>query len=94
MILIYLIWIASLRAVDDFSRPFGLPGAPEFSEFVGRDVGPGLDYDLTKQDQMLAKLPVAVDAAFDSYHHQHEPICINDTRVDLLSQIQKWSIYD
>ncbi|KAL9037961.1 MAG: hypothetical protein Q9180_003421 [Flavoplaca navasiana] len=46
--------------------------------------------EATEQDRQLAKLPTAVDAAFDSYHRQHETLCIENTRVDLLQQHRDW----
>ncbi|KAL8881944.1 MAG: hypothetical protein Q9198_000961 [Flavoplaca austrocitrina] len=46
--------------------------------------------EATEQDRQLAKLPTALDAAFDSYHRQHETLCIEDTRVDLLQQHWDW----
>jgi hypothetical protein len=36
-------------------------------------------------------LPYAVDAPFDSYHRQHEPTCLENTRVDVLQQIFDWA---
>ena len=52
-----------------------------------------IDENITKigTDQQLMKLPLADGAAFNTYHRQHEPLCIADTRVDLLKQIQEWS---
>ncbi|KAL9012801.1 MAG: hypothetical protein Q9173_002458 [Seirophora scorigena] len=43
-----------------------------------------------EQDRLLAKLPSAVEASFDSYHRQHQTHCIEDTRVELLQQLQDW----
>lgn len=45
-----------------------------------------------EQDRQLARLPCVVGAAFDSYHRQHEPQCIYGTRVDLLRQVEEWSV--
>jgi hypothetical protein len=42
-------------------------------------------------EQHLTKLSRADGAAINSYHHQHEPSCLPDTRVDLLRQIKEWS---
>ncbi|KAL3474049.1 hypothetical protein BJX99DRAFT_260751 [Aspergillus californicus] len=41
-------------------------------------------------DEALNQLPSAVDAMFNSYHRQHEPLCLPSTRVDLLHQITDW----
>ena len=41
-------------------------------------------------DSPLNHLPYAVDAPFDSYHRQHEPTCLENTRVDVLRQIFDW----
>ncbi|KAL8868393.1 MAG: hypothetical protein Q9174_005022, partial [Haloplaca sp. 1 TL-2023] len=43
-----------------------------------------------EQQQLLAKLPFAASASFDSYHRQHEPECIANTRVELLQTLQEW----
>jgi pantothenate kinase-related protein Tda10 len=32
----------------------------------------------------------AIDAPFDSYHRQHEPTCLENTRVDVLRRIFDW----
>jgi len=42
-------------------------------------------------DNPLNHLPYAVDAPFDSYHRQHEPTCLEKTRVDVLRQIFDWA---
>ena len=42
-------------------------------------------------DRLLAKLPVADGAAFDSYRLQHRPKCLPNTRTELLAQIESWS---
>jgi len=42
-------------------------------------------------DSPLNHLPYAVDAPFDSYHRQHEPTCLENTRVDVLRQISDWA---
>jgi NACHT domain len=41
-------------------------------------------------DSPLNHLPYAVDAPFDSYHRQHEPTCLENTRVDVLRRIFDW----
>ena len=42
-------------------------------------------------DDPLNRLPYAVDAPFNSNHRQHEPTCLENTRVDLLQEIQIWA---
>ncbi|KAI9854173.1 MAG: hypothetical protein M1813_001343 [Trichoglossum hirsutum] len=42
-------------------------------------------------DSNLNHLPYAVDAPFNSYHRQHEPTCLDNTRVDLLQKIYNWA---
>ena len=42
------------------------------------------------QDQKLSKLPFVEGATFDSYEHEHEPLCLEDTRVQVLEQIRTW----
>ena len=41
-------------------------------------------------DQKLSKLPFVEGATFDSYEHEHEPLCLEDTRVQVLEQIRTW----
>jgi hypothetical protein len=36
-------------------------------------------------------LPSAVEAPFNAYQRQHEPICLENTRVDLLREIYDWA---
>lgn len=48
-------------------------------------------YDLAELDRLLAKLSYTGDAAFNSRHHQHEPRCLPNTRVDLLNHLMTWS---
>ena len=51
-----------------------------------------MNLSLAEQDRQLAKLPYAHGAEFNAFHRQHERLCLPDTRVDLLSQFQEWSI--
>jgi WD40 repeat protein len=44
----------------------------------------------TRLDTALSTLPVALDAAFNSFNNQHESICLPDTRVELLQEIAEW----
>ena len=39
----------------------------------------------------LDRLPCAVEASFNSYTKQHEPTCLQDTRVDLVQEIYDWA---
>ena len=48
-------------------------------------------HDLAELDRLLTKLSYTGDAAFNSYHLQHEPRCIPNTRVDLLHRLEGWS---
>lgn len=50
--------------------------------------------DLAEQDRQLDKLLIADGAAFDSYYRQHEPRCVQNTRVDLMHQVQTWNSGD
>ena len=38
----------------------------------------------------LSRLPIANGAAFDSYEEQHNPLCLQETRVELLQYIKTW----
>jgi hypothetical protein len=42
-------------------------------------------------DSPLSNLPYAKDAPFNSYAKQHDPTCLENTRVDVLRQIQEWA---
>ncbi len=44
-----------------------------------------------KSQELLYQLPYVEDAAFNSYSIQHDSLCKDDTRVDLLDQIMAWS---
>jgi len=39
----------------------------------------------------LDRLPYAVEAPFNSHSRQHEPICLEHTRVDVLHEIYNWT---
>ena len=43
-----------------------------------------------EQEQLLRKLPVASDAAHNSYHRQHESQCMTNTRTELLQELEVW----
>ncbi|PQE16458.1 WD40 YVTN repeat-like-containing protein [Rutstroemia sp. NJR-2017a WRK4] len=43
------------------------------------------------QENLLSRLPIALNAAFNSFNRQHEPTCLPETRVDLLQEIYKWA---
>ena len=40
---------------------------------------------------LLKLLPYAAQAAFNSADKQHDPLCLQDTRVDVLNQIKAWA---
>lgn len=40
--------------------------------------------------EILDRLPYVKDAAFDSHSEEHNPKCLENTRVDLLTQISQW----
>jgi len=46
------------------------------------------------QQQYLSKLPHAAQAAFNSSDNQHNPLCLRNTRVDVLNQIRAWADSD
>jgi NACHT domain len=41
--------------------------------------------------RLLKLLPYAAQAAFNSADKQHDPLCLQDTRVDVLNQIRAWA---
>jgi len=42
------------------------------------------------QDELQRYLPRAHGAAFNSFERQHDPLCLQDTRVDILETIRQW----
>jgi hypothetical protein len=55
---------------------------------------PHHDYNILTMndlDDALSLLPYATDAPFNSLQRQHDPHCLNDTRVDLLQTIYYWA---
>ncbi|EXU97777.1 phosphorylase, AAA and WD40 domain protein [Metarhizium robertsii] len=44
------------------------------------------------QKQLLDRLPVVEDAAFDSHAEEHNRTCLKDTRVDVLQDIATWAV--
>src|SRR5271156_5151881 len=48
----------------------------------------GNQYD---ESQLLQLLPAAAQAAFNSSDKQHHPLCLPNTRVDVLEQIMTWA---
>ncbi|KAH7122204.1 hypothetical protein B0J13DRAFT_612415 [Dactylonectria estremocensis] len=53
-----------------------------------------IDETLLSIDQktVLSRLPVAMGASFDSSAEEHNPICLRDTRVNLLRHIHEWAL--
>jgi hypothetical protein len=45
----------------------------------------------TEQKRLLDKLSVAAGAHFHSHAEEHNALCLQDTRVDLLNEITEWS---
>jgi len=45
----------------------------------------------TGLDSHLISLPYARDAPFNSFTKQHDPTCLENTRVDILDEIYKWA---
>ncbi|KAK5701676.1 hypothetical protein LTR97_004494 [Elasticomyces elasticus] len=46
---------------------------------------------VARLDHLLTTLPTTPSAAFNSRENQHEPMCLPDTRVDLLHDITRWA---
>ncbi|KAH6995447.1 hypothetical protein BKA56DRAFT_650369, partial [Ilyonectria sp. MPI-CAGE-AT-0026] len=53
-----------------------------------------VDQTLLSIDQktVLSRLPVATGASFDSGAEEHNPTCLQNTRVDLLLRIHEWAL--
>jgi hypothetical protein len=49
------------------------------------------DASLAEQDRCLSKLPNTPQAAFNSFDKQHDPVCLPETRTDLLKEIMVWA---
>lgn len=47
--------------------------------------------DIDDQERCLVKLPIAAQAAFNSYDKRHDPLCLPDTRVNILKGIWAWA---
>ena len=43
------------------------------------------------EESLINRLPYAVSAPHNAYYRQHEPICLPDTRIDLLEAIYNWA---
>ncbi|KAH8201323.1 hypothetical protein TruAng_004491 [Truncatella angustata] len=43
------------------------------------------------QVRVLAKLPIAEGASFDSHAEEHNPYCLPDTRIEVLGEIFRWA---
>jgi len=46
--------------------------------------------DIAELDRYLSTLPIAHNAAFNSRERQHDDLCLQNTRVDLLEEIRQW----
>ncbi|KAH6973142.1 hypothetical protein BKA56DRAFT_493084, partial [Ilyonectria sp. MPI-CAGE-AT-0026] len=46
---------------------------------------------ILEQKTLLGTLPVATGASFDSRDEEHNPTCLQNTRVDLLLRIHEWA---
>jgi Heterokaryon incompatibility protein (HET) len=42
-------------------------------------------------EELLDRLPSAIEAPFNAYQRQHDPTCLPDTRVDVLQAIYNWT---
>ena len=51
------------------------------------------EQEAIEQERQLEKLPIAVGASFDSYQRQHQSQCMDNTRVELLLQLQDWGAH-
>jgi len=47
--------------------------------------------DIADLDRYLQKLPHADNAAFNSFERQHEDLCLQNTRVEILDMIKTWA---
>ncbi|OCK81525.1 WD40 repeat-like protein [Lepidopterella palustris CBS 459.81] len=47
--------------------------------------------DRRDDHDLLKLLPSIPEAAFNSYHNQNRPLCLPETRVDVLAQIREWA---
>jgi hypothetical protein len=66
-----------------------LPGL--FTTLLNCFQQPKQDANFAEHQQILVKLRHAPQAAFNSTDNQHDPLCLKDTRVDVLNQIRAWA---
>ncbi len=50
-----------------------------------------MDSKVKDMDLQLSRLRLAESASFDSMRNQHEPRCMDGTRIQLLQELQEWS---
>ena len=50
--------------------------------------------ELTVEENAAIDLPTVAQAAFNSQQRQYEPVCLKDTRVDVLQEIRNWAQSD
>ncbi|CAG8982452.1 hypothetical protein HYALB_00014077, partial [Hymenoscyphus albidus] len=50
-----------------------------------------LTSSLGSKKDLLRQLPYADEAPFNTYHRQHEPACLHNTRVSVLQEIYDWA---
>ena len=86
--------IALERAHVEMNK-FSGPNDPDFLAVAGRmdiilrDIRKGAPMD--EADAVISSLPVAHEAAFDSYAEEHNARCHPNTRAELLREIRGWA---
>ncbi len=55
---------------------------------IGLSTGPAKEEE---EERLLAKLPYTAQAAFNSYDQQSHPLCLPNTRTDVLDEIIAWA---
>lgn len=72
------------------------PCKENYTRFYKNETLPNIyqreDVHESNQKQLLDRLPVVEDAAFDSHAEEHNSTCLKDTRVDVLQNIDTWAV--
>ncbi|KAK6528956.1 hypothetical protein TWF694_004183 [Orbilia ellipsospora] len=88
-----------VRGICDYSdshkskqwQPYAALSAAAFAKALLLRLQPAVRNKESNQAQrFVLNIPIAAGAVFGSYADQHEPECLNGTRVDLIHQIMTW----
>ncbi|KAF3931102.1 hypothetical protein ABW20_dc0107343 [Dactylellina cionopaga] len=72
-------------------QPYAALSAAAFARALLLQLPTKVQHEGKRVEKVQLNLPIAEGAAFGSFLDQHEPDCLEGTRVDLLETIYKWS---